>query len=836
MIGAFLPVVAAAALGQVDVQLDRFGVGDRWRAGDIVGIQVTFTSAGSEAVQARVEWEIPDANGDIVQNGRSLVLNPRQPTTRWLYGRLPPARSAGGVDELITLVRVFEERDGRRVRELASQRIKPSDARNRPLEVAITDDLIAVVGPGRCGLDGYESVPSGADRIPSLNTVTGIARGIDPRDLPDRWEALSGFAAMVWTEGAPSALSPEAAESLRAWIRRGGHLVVVLPEAGNPWSLGSNSAHALSTLLPGTPPTRREGVPIERLLPIMSKSGGLRAANASMPILVFDPATLDRGYEPLLALPCRRDMSTGALAPEPGSIDGAIVAVQSRVGFGRITLVGIDVDALNRRRLQAGELPQADAFWNLLLGRRGDTPSALDYQLWTDSDPRRLVRSAGNTFTVEGGPIAGRIGLAGRAALSLLGVLVLFAIYWAIAGPLSWVALGRWKRRRDAWMLFVVVATGFTGVAWAASRLSAETSARIQHVTILDWIAQGPHERPSDQPRWARATTWFSASLPGYGQRTVAVGATTDERNLIGVWEVPPSGSGTVFPNPSRYEAPISSPNSIVVPTRATSSEFEARWIGSVDPAWGTLPLSDGAASIDATVTWVVEPRCGLRGSIVHRLPGTLRDVRLIHVSPLRNPSPRMVDPPAPANAPPPAPGTPRPPQVIMPSGLPPNAGRFQEVASWEPGQPLDLEKAFYPTGPSTPFAGDLASISGAFLQRYYRPVAESTFVAGAFSGESGFRQQLDLLGYYWWLEPPAYIMNPPRDVAIGRVERTFAHTLDLSPWSNRPCIIIVGFLDESPCPVPITIDGESPESRGLTVVRVVVPLPIDPALLPASP
>jgi len=193
-----------------------------------------------------------------------------------------------------------------------------------------------------------------------------------------------------------------------------------------------------------------------------------------------------------------------------------------------------------------------------------------------------------------------------------------------------------------------------------------------------------------------------------------------------------------------------------------------------------------------------------------------------------------MIDPPELANAPPRPAAAPKPPQVIQPSGMPPNAGRFVEIPEWAPGQPLDLALALYRTGPSTPFAGDLASISGAFNQRYYRPVAESSYVASTFSGEQGFRQQLDLMGFYWWLEPPAYIMNPPRDVSIGRVVRTFGHSLDLSPWSNRPCLVIVGFLDGSECPVPITIDDERPESSGLTVVRVIVPLPVDASLLPA--
>lgn len=287
---ALLPaIIATLALAQVDVRLDRFGAGDRWRPGDIVGIQVTLTSDRPEPTPVRVEWEIPDANGDLVENSRSLVLNPRQPVTRWLYGRIPPNRGGLGGFEIITLVRVFEERDGRRITELASERIRASDAQNRAVQVSIEDDLIGIIGSNRCGLEGFEGVPGGSDRPPSLSTATALARGMQPRDLPDRWEGLSGYQALLWTEGVPAALTAEGAEALKAWIRRGGHLLIVLPEAGNPWSLGSATAHALSSLLPSIPPQRHEAVAVERLLPILSKSDGLRNPGATMPMSVTRP-------------------------------------------------------------------------------------------------------------------------------------------------------------------------------------------------------------------------------------------------------------------------------------------------------------------------------------------------------------------------------------------------------------------------------------------------------------------------------------------------------------------------------------------------------------------
>ncbi|MBX3356649.1 MAG: hypothetical protein KF724_13210 [Phycisphaeraceae bacterium] len=823
-------LLVATAVAQVEVKLERYGVGDRWRSGDFVGIQVSFTSDLSEPTPVRVEWSVPDANGDMAEYSRSLVLNPRQSATRWLYGRLPPMRSVGISDEFITLIRVFEERDGRRVRELASQRIKASDAQVRPMAVSIEDDLVGIVGAGRMGLDGYEPVASFGDRPVSLNTATMFARGIQPRDLPDRWEGLFPYQALIWSEGSPAALSAEQSEALRTWIRRGGHLVIVLPEAGNPWTLGSATAHGLSALLPSQMPQRLEGTPVASLLPILSKSDSLRVEDATVPIQVFDPSRLDRGFVPLLALPSPRDSATGELAPRPGTLDGAVVAVQAMVGHGRISLIGIDVDGLHRRRLQAGDLPQADVFWNCVLGRRGDTPTAAELQGWADSEPRRLSRGQPTIFAVEGALVSGRIGLRGQAALGLLGVLALFATYWVVAGPAAWVVLGKLRQRQLTWLVFVGVALLFSGIAWGASRLMSEREPRVQHVTVLDWIARGPHEPPSTAPRLARAVSWFSAALPGYGAAEITVDRDSGERNLLTIWSPPPSGSTLTFPNPSRYEVPIDSPGSIEVPSRATSSEFEVHWMGALNEQWGALPAGDGASTIEPVLEWIVDPRVGLRGSLIHRLPSDLSSVRIIHVQPFRTPRPRLVTPPARATDRRGARSATEAPlrdplPEIDPSGNAPNYGRYREVPLWPAGTPLDLSSVLYPNGPAPPSVGTVDSLQVGMRERYYARVAASGLIGGVSLPEF---DQYDLLSFYWWLQPPEYMARP--EPQLARVLRTLGRTIDLSPWSNRPCLVIVGYLANSPLPIPIEIGGRRPPSNGLTIVRIVVPLPSDTA------
>src|SRR5439155_13267737 len=102
-----------------------------------------------------------------------------------------------------------------------------------------------------------------------------------------------------------------------------------------------------------------EAVPVKSLLPLLSKTDIIRG-NIEVSLRVFKDLlgpfnAIDNRYEPLLALP-----------------DGRVVAIQRTFGFGRITVIGID---LADGRMAGLALPQADAFWNRILGRRNDTPT-----------------------------------------------------------------------------------------------------------------------------------------------------------------------------------------------------------------------------------------------------------------------------------------------------------------------------------------------------------------------------------------------------------------------------------------------------------------------------
>lgn len=830
-IAATLSGVAAA---DVSIVLEQFGVGDHFRPGDPTAIKVLLRSDAATPLPVRIEWEIPDADGDLAISTRSLVLAPGQPASRWIYGRLPPARSASELEGAVFSIRVHEEIDGARGPELGLARVSAATAAVPGRGVALEQGLLGLAGSGRLGLEAYETPPPGLASIPALNESIRVAAGLGAAGFPDRWEGLASYAAIVWAGDDPStrptALGLDEGRALREWIERGGTFVIVLPEAGDPWSLGAAAASSrrnfLADALDGATPALREAVRVREMLPALSKSSSLRDPGATMPVRFFDPAALPAPWIPLLAVPAPRAPQSGLPAPAQGTIEGEVFAIGRPLGFGHLVIVGVDLDALRRRGLQDGGLPQADCVWNTLLGLRGDSLGGAEYAALDGSEPRRLVRRPSILESLDGTLVTERIDLAGEAAVGILAALGLFAIYWLLAGPLGFGILKRFRRERLSWVLFVAMAAVFSAIAWGGSLALRQGRTRVVHLTFLDHIARG--EGPlaglaatPSEPQFQRAESWFTASLPGYGTASISIDPDGGRRNLLASWLAPPGDARGRFPDIARYDVDLDSAGMLEVPARATASTFAASWLGPLPPSWGGLPRIDAAAPVEPYVD-LAAGTVALRGRLMHELPGTLEDVRIIHVNPWRTPLPRFSPGPLP---------------IVASPGEMPQFGRFVIVPSWPANTPLDLGASLYPEGPA-PARAAAEGLSAQFRRRYYEPLLATLgfggFQARPTESEEDRVRRLDMLSLYSMLTPPPYLQNPPTGAETARVERMLGRRVDLGPWFNRPCLVVIGYLRGAPMPVPIEIDGETPPSEGLTVVRWILPLPaVEAAIVP---
>jgi hypothetical protein len=90
----------------------------------------------------------------------------------------------------------------------------------------------------------------------------------------------------------------------------------------------------------------------------------------------------------------------------------------------------------------------------------------------------------------------------------------------------------------------------------------------------------------------------------------------------------------------------------------------------------------------------------------------------------------------------------------------------------------------------------------------------------------------MEMLSIFNQLDPPPYLragLNSQTEDGMS-AHRELGRELDLSAWFTRPCVIVLGYLEDTACPIPIRLDGDDqpPISTGTTMIRWVYPLPLD--------
>lgn len=833
---------STAPASDVTVELLQLGVGNHVRPGNCTGLLVRLTSNLTEPVNTRVQWELRNADGDTALYAREVPLAPGAPVERWLYGVVPiTSASADSALDMVTVVRVLQIEDGRVTRELAVERLDGAKAAEQPMAVQVTTGLIGVIGDGRAGLAtlGPAGASSGgSDNVNSMNEAWAVARGIQAATLPDRWEGLASYTSMVWGNGATQNLGPEQAQALTDWVRRGGNLIILLSESGDPWGLlaGNGGRTPLADVLPTGGMRRNDGVLVRDLLPLIARTRDLRNPTARTTLWTFDASAVGRGYEPIMAMPCPRDERTGNLSPTPDTLQGQVVAVRRTLGFGAITLVGIDADGLERRALNPEEgLPQADVFWNRLLGLRADTPSP---RTWNqiENDKRSLPSQLSTNFDIEGGTLfGGAIGMRGAAAIGVLALIVSFGVYWVIAGPGTFFVLRSMKKAQYAWFAFVVVSGVATILTWMATGLSELASGRVQHVTYLERV-DSPTASPQDRAM-VNARMWFSAQLPGYGPTQVSLtkDSAAPGSDAIWTWFPPPAGRTESFPDTERYLVHSNVPADYNMPSRATSTELWGEWMGDPSPEWANLPAVVEGSQLRQDLLWDngSVPKVILHGVLQHNLPAALEDVLLIHINPVRVPARRPMAGDS---------------LMLDNSGSMPNYGRLMKLNSWDRNQPLDVGASLYGRSGAAgarqmePVPGNDQHLNDTLRLTYVKPIIDQTMVMRTMPAGA----QFTVLNFFNMLPPPTYVLsqaNAAKNYGYGaeiqsvQFHRDTGRGVDLSLWFTRPCLIVIGTvrdrtLDGISAPFPIEIAGDAPQAEGDTIVRVVFPLPDPPALI----
>lgn len=759
-----LPVRAQNAVpDEVRIEVGEFGVGNIARSGDWCGIRLKLTDSASKQREVLVGMTIPDADADLPVYSRVLTLNPGVAQDAWFFVRLPFTFNPG--EGLV--VQVNEPRGddssavGARPGRLLARKIVTSTGRI----AEATRGLFAVVGTNEMGLRQYATMAGGGQPWPALgHEVTDSAQGVSVRNFPDRWLGWAPFEVVFWgdspggTEADVSQLRGERSRALREWVQRGGHLVVVLPPTGQAWT--NPATNELLDILPAVNITRREGVDLGEYRPLLVRSPDVSLPRSGV-VHTFEP---------------KADAGPGEAIRLLNGPKGDCVVARRLVGVGAVTLVGIDFSS---RLLSQGGSLDSDVFWHRVLGRRGILAP----------ETKEVVPRSNNEAFVDR-IITGQISKRATAATGLLLGVLLFVVYWLVAGPVGFAALKQRKAQRLAWLGFVGAAVLFTGVAFGAATWFRPTRFEATHLTILDHVYG---------QRVQRSRSWMSLMLPRDGSVSIlapdsegAMQAGSARRELGGVltpWDPVGSNKGGGFLDAREYLVDARDPTRLDFPSRSTVKLAELDWAGA--PRWKMpRPYHEEGIRADGTK---------LLGALIHELPGPLTDVTLAFVQ------------------------SQRPVGADVRARLVSSVQFWKLSEKWAPGTPLNLTEITAQAASANSGELWLANLvpltqSGFGLPaadlRFFKTLPEA-FTAATFYTQFGIPE--DVKG--------------SNGMAAGIVRREATHGLDLGRWFTQPCLIVVGFLSGEPgeAPVGVYVDGKLMPSRGTTMVRWILPLPDAP-------
>jgi hypothetical protein len=789
----------AASANQVDIEIIQFGVGDLCRSGEMVGVHVGIQDRTTKVRELILRMHLPDADGDTAWSEVTIAANPGQKQRVWIYGRIPFFFAPGSAPAV--LFQVIDPSDKRVVGAFQA----PIRASNL---VPAWSGLMGVVGRYTVGLDRYlvRSMNGGLMAAPFGHEVTAALAQLRPGakgtagELPDRWYGLNQFSALVWTasstDGEPTDLSPSQAEALVEWVKRGGHLVVVLPGAGQSW-IGARD-NPLTEILPRVSIARQDDADLEPLRPLLFGVGE-EAQAARLPgkqILQF--FTVDSRAEPTDAMPLFVDT------------ESRCVAVRRLAGVGAVTLVGLD---LTSRGFLASGGVEPGSFWHRLLGRRGPLPSNTD--LSQVAGNRAAVPVDSRSPVILDDFIAGRIARQETAALGLLLAFVVFVIYWILAGPMGFALLKRGQYSQHAWVGFLGVAGLFTAIAWGGATAMRPLKISATHLTFMDHV-YGQNVQ--------RARSFISVLLPMYGDVPVSVPDSGEGfKTMMASWDEPGDGtaSRTSFPDARGYTIDGRLPAGATVPARSTTRTMQIDWAGG--PRWKMpAPVTQTGPGQFALGGQLVLNRAADReplvsGILVHEMPSALSNVVVVVVKgqELRLDADGFIDRKGPS---------------VRPGAAPAEFEAFSATGAWLPGTALDL--SLITARPE----GSRRLAEANFLRNLVpapRGYGFGEAEKPAFD-DSTFKRGSEALTFFSMLEPPEFTnnsWNAPPPLARRRA----THGLDLGRWFTQPCIIIMGTLDgPGTCPVPLSVAGTEPDemktrTTGSTVLRWVYPLPAFP-------
>ncbi len=448
--------------------------------------------------------------------------------------------------------------------------------------------------------------------------------------------------------------------------------------------------------------------------------------------------------------------------------------ISRRYGFGRVTLIGVD---LVDHRLAAMGMPSGRyRIWNHIFHWQSPayTREAIESALQSKSmvNPQYCPRHPLGKF------VPGLLAMRNTVGMTLLLIILVFSLYWLTSGPLSFLVLKRRQMTMHSWLVFLTVICLFSVLTWGGAFLMRPGKMRIIHFTVLDADAG---------TGLVHARSWQSIFIPTFGRADIMLEPTKeDEINLISSPGMERDLSGG-FLDTQQYTIESTRPDGVSVPYRSTTKQFKVDYLGYVDrevrglaQPWylpqGRLKLTGRPGS-----RWPV-------GELTHDLPAPLEDVLLVY----------CYDDPHRQNH--------RVPHVWR-------------IGEWRPGRPLKVRlpaQADKLVIPPLVFDSNRKWQDEGFLGRLM-----GEFKTGATDSSSRqyMIQKLEMLSFYDALPPPLFSQSETFSLPPFYT-RYLDDNMDITPLIAGRRLIVIGHIENSSLPIPVSVNGRTVESTGWTMVR----------------
>lgn len=764
-----------------------FGLEGYFRQGTWMPLKFIAQSWMNDARPVTCQWILSDIDGDEIVAERNFVLNKGAPQYRWLYAK-PSVNLRSGEEWSLVLL----DQETREV--LATKTIQCPGFGASSKRLPPTSGAIGVLGSKNIGLPAYVTRDTQHEHI-QLISFDGFG------SFPDRWQGLSIMEELVWAPSKngvnpitePTNLSIEARNALKTWISRGHHMVIILPSTGEQWT---SEQAGVRDILPPVDLAEIEDADILAQIPELGTPLN-RGVTATMDYFTFVP----------------RDPSVDVLLRDQSNRP---VIVSHQYGFGRVTMVGVNLADGSISNSVAG-LPNGPFIWSRI---NGWMSPAYDASIINAAKKGTLgtslvVSDPDFRDNVELGSFINRyISMSGQAGPALLLFIFLFIGYWVAAGPISFAVLKARRQLKQSWFIFFCTVAIFSVVAWGGAYIFRPNKARIKHFSVVDM---------DSSTNEARVQSWFSLYVPRHGSVEVKLAPGLDEAsrtndNLLSASGVRQEQGQASFRDTRRYTFNGGNPAEMTIPYRSTAKQMELDYFG---------PIMEKSEWLNDT--WV-PPQADsneLRlqggypvGKLSHGLPGTLKDVVVIFSENQYEDYPKQ--------------------QPNMPKSRPQPSIKFYL---------LPLTKGEWPAKTTVPLgvpkALDVRDLTKWALD--YAPskrdrnslrVNEGRLGAFMASSRPSDYDSIIMLSFYNMLPAPNFGQKGfSMSGSEVNFQREAGRDLDISQWTRSPCVIIIGRLDESTMPAPLSVDGDLvSRSEGATIVRWRIPVIVPPkSTLPAE-